>query len=148
MPASFQGDGGHTLLGVHWVERRQTEQADGSQCNRRDFRRLHRQIRSNRSAESALGASRPDPMVCRGGEEAGSLPRFGVVGSWPDDSVPDVVELRCAGRSGPGRREPVGCGRDHSGRGEGEGQGAESNESNRPEAEVRGVSATFLKADV
>jgi hypothetical protein len=35
------------------------------------------------------------------------------------------------------------------GRGEGEGGNrAAPNESDRPEAEVRGVSATFLKADV
>jgi hypothetical protein len=51
------------------------------------------------------------------GEAAGS--RLGLaLDSEPNDTVPDVGEFRCAGRLGPGRREPVGCGGDPSGEGE------------------------------
>jgi hypothetical protein len=36
------------------------------------------------------------------------------LGSEPDDNVPDVVELRCASRSGQVRRERFGGGDAHS----------------------------------
>jgi hypothetical protein len=75
---------------------------------------------SNLEIRSASGASRPDLDSLAGVKRPGHS-ATGVLGSEPDDSVPDVVELRCAGLSGPGRREHVGCGGDPSGGGEGEG---------------------------
>jgi hypothetical protein len=56
------------------------------------------------------------------------------VGSEPDDNVPDLVEIRCAGRSLAGRREHVGFGGAPSGGGEGEGgKRAAPHESDRRE---------------
>jgi hypothetical protein len=54
------------------------------------------------SLRSASGASRPESDCLARGEAAGSRLRFE-----PDDNVPDVGELRCAGRWGPGPREAL-----------------------------------------
>jgi hypothetical protein len=83
----------------------------------------------------SVGAARPESDKRARGEAVGSLPGWGV-GSWPDDGVPNVVELRCAGCSGSSRREPVGCGGDHPGGGEG-GKRAAPNEADWP-SPVRG----------
>jgi hypothetical protein len=56
--------------------------------------------------ESALGATRPDSDSGRGVRRPDYSPGSGL-GFDPDDTVPDVVELRCAGRCGPGRGEAL-----------------------------------------
>jgi len=65
------------------------------------------------SLRSALGAARPDSEGGRGVERPDHS-SVGGLGSEPDDSVSDVVELRCAGRLGPGRRERFGGDDAHS----------------------------------
>jgi hypothetical protein len=90
------------------------------------------------SLRSVFGAARPDSGNGHGVRRPDHASGWGL-GSEPDDNVPDVVELRCAGRSGPGQRERVGCGGDDPGGGKGEGgRRAAPNESDRrPEADCQ-----------